>query len=760
MANGIYKSAVNVVLSIALPLLLHIVRSLLLISIAYTSLVTLYFLGYFRLQVPSTFLTRGGNDDDGGTSSSSVEREKSCHTSSGCSTCSSSLWLFNCQHNQHQYLCFPPYCAPGGLRSRLFPTAAASYTSLSFDAGISIQEQQTNDNNSNDNETQTAYHTTNSSTPNNPLDLVLQNPYILPLLPSVVKKALQDCRDDWDTLGGSRCSFVRNSLLATKRSQQQQHQKQQVGIDNKDSSCSHVEKEQEVAENSVESSFWKRVNQVAVELDQAETEADQQLIDSHQRQQEYHHHQSVSRDHESENKKHSNSNIIIKMTATDPPASTPTSVHETTTTTESNGSSNNNVLPQAILVYHESAHSIVFRDHLRRQQGAIRRTSSIMEQQNSVRRASSQSPSRLYHKEHSEPIVGSGGDATTTTAAAGMSRATSTIDEVSETDEAGGYESGGSTKSNRSSRSQSSNTTVKSGEYDANSSVASGGSSRSGSRKMYLRNKAKSSLPPLRKMSSPSPPPPSTSAPSPPPPPSISSVVVANFQPVIEPLEALDLNSKHVFEPLFDADPFLGGEEDGLPGLTKAECEVVEMLKSEKAVVKTVRNQDWTSFLNKFKPEGDEGKGERLPGPGERRKKGDDDPKGGDSSGETHPFNSFVTSTSLLPSCAKKMRCFGSTNEYATGAVFALPASFPNDASEDDAAKRTRTWSWPSGYSAKTEFNIDHRGNLINGREEALVPLSRMRQMNHSYLHDTDYVVGGRMVKGGLQVSEKATLIV
>lgn len=191
-------------LPIALPLLLNIVRSILLISIAYTILVALYFLGYFRLQAPSTFLTRG-NDDDGGTSSSFVEREKSCHTSSGCSTCSSSsssLRLFNCQHNQHQYLCFPPYCAPGGLRSRLFPTAAASYTSSSFDAGISIQEQQTNNSNNNNNETQTAYHTTNCNTPN-PLDLVLQNPYILPLLPSVVKKALQDCRDDWDTLGGS-----------------------------------------------------------------------------------------------------------------------------------------------------------------------------------------------------------------------------------------------------------------------------------------------------------------------------------------------------------------------------------------------------------------------------------------------------------------------------------------------------------------------------------------------------------------------------
>ena len=96
------------------------------------------------------------------------------------------------------------------------------------------------------------------------------------------------------------------------------------------------------------------------------------------------------------------------------------------------------------------------------------------------------------------------------------------------------------------------------------------------------------------------------------------------------------------------------------------------------------------------------------------------------------------------------MRCFGSTNEYPVGVVFALPVAFPKDESQDAAAKRTNTWSWPSGYSAKTEFNIDRNGHLINGREEALVPLSGLRKMNHSYLHDTDYIVGGRMVKGGL----------
>ncbi len=119
------------------------------------------------------------------------------------------------------------------------------------------------------------------------------------------------------------------------------------------------------------------------------------------------------------------------------------------------------------------------------------------------------------------------------------------------------------------------------------------------------------------------------------------------------------------------------------------------------------------------------------------------------------------------------MRCFGSTSEYAIGVVFALPTAHrrrrrrhpsrrPHDdddnddapssnfSDEDDEAKRTLTWAWPSGYSAKTEFNIDDDGRLINGREDALVSLSELRDMNRSYLHDADYVVGGRLVVGGL----------
>ena len=180
--------------------------------------------------------------------------------------------------------------------------------------------------------------------------------------------------------------------------------------------------------------------------------------------------------------------------------------------------------------------------------------------------------------------------------------------------------------------------------------------------------------------------------------------------------------------------------------MTDAECEVVELLKKEQAVVKTIRNADWSAFLQKFKPAEGDGAGKREHHPAER-KQNKYRPK---MSEVDSPFNSFVTSTSLLPSCAKKMRCFGSTSEYAVGVVFALPTVFPHDATEDDAAKRTLTWSWPSGYSAKTEFNIDDYGNLINGREEALVALSGLRKMNNSYLYDQDYIVGGRMVKGGL----------
>jgi len=96
------------------------------------------------------------------------------------------------------------------------------------------------------------------------------------------------------------------------------------------------------------------------------------------------------------------------------------------------------------------------------------------------------------------------------------------------------------------------------------------------------------------------------------------------------------------------------------------------------------------------------------------------------------------------------MRAYGTTSSYTTGVVFSMP-KFDNEQEEEEAAKITNTWSWPSGYSAKTEFNIDLNGELINGRAEALVPFSKLRMMNDEYVSKNDYVVGGRIVKGGLK---------
>ena len=223
--------------------------------------------------------------------------------------------------------------------------------------------------------------------------------------------------------------------------------------------------------------------------------------------------------------------------------------------TTADGAGTPQTLPQAVLVYHESAHSIVFRDQLRRQQTAIRRAS---------------------------------------TDALNISRHRTQLDGVAEeaSDSDTGYESS-----------------------ESNASAAAHGN------RIIRRSPAGSA-------------PKSEDAP----------VVIANFQPLIEPLEQLELSAANVFEPLLDADP-LRGDLD----LTEQENEVTEMLRTERAVVKTVRNADWTSFLTKFKPTGDSGTHTRHFA--DRQK--DTSPA---QEKPIPPYNSFVTSTSLLPSCGKKMR--------------------------------------------------------------------------------------------------------
>jgi hypothetical protein len=225
---------------------------------------------------------------------------------------------------------------------------------------------------------------------------------------------------------------------------------------------------------------------------------------------------------------------------------------------------------------------------------------------------------------------------------------------------------------------------------------------------------------------------------------STHSVDIKGFQPQIVPLPRLQLGRNDEFQSLIMSD-----ESQQEQYWTDREKEVYQMIMDQKATIKTIKNTDWTQFLHRFKIPRDPMNGE------EYRNKRDDigphhDTDCDDSGSGAFPYNSFVTSTTMLPSGGIKMRAYGTTSNYTTGVVFAIP-KFENEQLEEEAAKITNAWSWPSGYSAKTEFNIDRRGELINGRAEALVPLSKLRMMNNDYVSKNEYEIGGRIVKGGLK---------
>ena len=207
----------------------------------------------------------------------------------------------------------------------------------------------------------------------------------------------------------------------------------------------------------------------------------------------------------------------------------------------------------------------------------------------------------------------------------------------------------------------------------------------------------------------------------------------------VTPLEPMDFGPDDTFEPLVkQAPPY----ETPPPDLTDAEAEVMELFQNQKCAVKTIKNNEWGSFLHRFNhPETKRGRR-----PNEHDDIGPDHHEGQEHQSQYYPFNSFVTSTSLLPANGRKMKCYGSTTQYTVGVVFSLPDYSNRKETEDEAAKRTQTWAWPAGYSAKTEFNIDGRGKLINGRQEALVPLSVLRSYNNDYLTKESYQLGSRVV--------------
>ena len=224
------------------------------------------------------------------------------------------------------------------------------------------------------------------------------------------------------------------------------------------------------------------------------------------------------------------------------------------------------------------------------------------------------------------------------------------------------------------------------------------------------------------------------------------AVDIKGFNPQIVPLPRLQLGRNDEFQPLLASD-----ESQNEEYWTDREKEVYQMIMEQRGTIKTIKNSDWTPFLHRFKiprdpPNGEEYRNKRDDVGPHHIEENENEPR---ISGD-FPYNSFVTSTTLLPSGGIKMRAYGTNSSYTTGVVFSMP-TFENTQLEQEAAQNTNTWSWPSGYSAKTEFNIDRRGELINGRAEALVPLSKLRSMNDDYVSKDEYVVGGRLVKGGLK---------
>ena len=228
---------------------------------------------------------------------------------------------------------------------------------------------------------------------------------------------------------------------------------------------------------------------------------------------------------------------------------------------------------------------------------------------------------------------------------------------------------------------------------------------------------------------------------------SIHSVEIKGFQPQIVPLPRLQLGRNDEFQPLILSDESQSQQGDAKCCWTDAEKNVHRMLMDQKATVKTIKNTDWTAFLERFitskiDPRGKNDKHIDI-GPHNHQDKDSEDDEDGN-----FPYNSFITSTTMLPRGGMKMRSYGTTNNYTAGVVFSLPTFDDNNEQlEDKAAEESRTWSWPSGYSAKTEFNIDGRGELINGRAEALVSLSQLRTMNNDYIYKSEYIIGGRIVK-------------
>ena len=361
---------------------------------------------------------------------------------------------------------------------------------------------------------------------NNPLEILLRHSY-LPL-PHIVKQTLSDTRHDWHTLGGSRCSYNRHLLVlkTDKRSNEEVASLPLQHPDEKDESTSKVA--------SIFNYSLKRLGAATHSLATLAIHSTVNIEDYIEK--------TLSNEigslRKSEPETHQcrppidNNHTKMSPAQNDdfPPPSA--NIHD-----DEHGAAGKPI-PEAVLVYHESAHSIVFRDHLRRQLSAIRRTSTAMENSSHSTHSVSQLYERHRNAGHSAHGIRSEHDGSSSHPKGRHRHNTLAIhseeSSVADTDGNGDIEvpynddtEGGYKPSDSSDVGYESASSR--GSY---SSLDKSDHSKRHSNHRNFRKKMGAEIKPT-----------------------MQAVAVANFQPVIEPLEKLELNSSDVFQPLLDADP-------------------------------------------------------------------------------------------------------------------------------------------------------------------------------------------------------------
>lgn len=126
------------------------------------------------------------------------------------------------------------------------------------------------------------------------------------------------------------------------------------------------------------------------------------------------------------------------------------------------------------------------------------------------------------------------------------------------------------------------------------------------------------------------------------------------------------------------------------PDMAEGHMGVLQASAEQCCLVKVVKNYDWLDMIRKL---------------------------------QSTPFR---TSTSLPPPGGKGMRFFGQASMSSVGLIW--------DRRKLDMSK---AFIWPSGYFAKSEFNVDEKGNLENGRREALVPLEELLLANETLTYQS-----------------------